>query len=166
MAEAHCECYAFRSAVSAPYNRRNVPGTVFRILPLVLVAACATSGKLEMTREVDGAWVHTFPGDLEATYHAAAAALTADGWTVVRADPIGGSFSAKSPVKEGVVDVWYRLAHVVVEPGVSGGSRVRLGLLKTREYAGGGREPNNDTTISDREDYEAIFLAIRKQLGA
>jgi hypothetical protein len=119
-----------------------------------------------MTREVDGAWVHTFPSDFEATYHAAVAALTADGWTAVRADPIGGSFSAKSPVESGAINVWYRIAHVVVEPGLAGGTRVRLGLVRTREYAGGGREPNNDSTVSDRGDYEAIFLAIKKQLGA
>ncbi len=119
-----------------------------------------------MTREVDGAWVHTFPSDFETTYHAAARALSDEGWTVVRADPIGGSFSAKSPIDRGAVNVWYRIAHVVIEPGLSGGTRVRLGLLRTREYAGGGREPNNDLTVSDRDDYEAIFLAIRRQLGA
>lgn len=118
-----------------------------------------------MTREVDGAWVHTYPGGLEETYHAASAALVAEGWTVVRADPIGGSLSAKSPVKSGAVEVWYRLAHVVIEPGLSGGSRVRLGLLRTREYAGRGREPTNDIVISDREDYEQIFLAIERHLG-
>lgn len=137
-----------------------------RFLPLLLVAACASSGKLEMTREVDGAWVHTFPQDFETTYHAALAALEDQGWTVVRADPIGGSFSAKSPVERGAINYWYRVAHVVVEPGLSGGTRVRLGLLRTREYAGGGREPNNDLTISDRDDYEAIFTAIARQLGA
>ena len=119
-----------------------------------------------MTREVDGAWVHTFPSDFEATYHAAMAALVDDGWTVVRADPIGGSFSAKSPVREGAIDVRYRIAHLVLEPGHAGGTRVRLGIVRTREYAGGGREPNNDLTVSDREDYEIIFLAIRKQVDA
>jgi len=118
-----------------------------------------------MTREVDGAWVHTFPSNLEATFHAAMAALTQGGWTVVRADPIGGSFLAKSPVKESVIDVRYRIAHVVTEPGLAGGTRVRLGLVRTREYAGGGREPNHDLPVSDRDDYEAIFLAIGRQLG-
>jgi hypothetical protein len=137
-----------------------VPG----LLPLLLVAACAGNGRVEMTREVDGAWVHTFDADLEATYHAAMAALASDGWTVVRADAIGGSFSAKSRVASGGGSVWYRLAHVVVEPGHSGGSRVRLGLLRTREHAGGGREPTNDQTISDRADYEAIFLQIGREL--
>lgn len=137
-----------------------------RFLPLLLAAACAANGKVSMTREVDGAWVHTFPSDFETTYHAAVAALVEDGWTVVRADPIGGSFSAKSPVKDAVIDVRYRLAHVVLEPGHAGGTRVRLGLVRTREYAGGGREPNNDLAVSDRGDYEAIFLAIRRQLEA
>jgi hypothetical protein len=93
------------------------------------------------------------------------AAVTGEGWTVVRADPIGGSFSAKSPVEKSAVNVWYRIAHVVVEPGLSGGTRVRLGLVRTREYRGGGREPNNDQTVSDRGDYETIFLAIKRQLG-
>lgn len=136
-----------------------------RRLPLLFAAACASNGKVELTREVDGAWVHTFPNDFETTYHAAAAALSREGWTVVRADPIGGSFSAKSPVKSGAIDVWYRLAHVVVEPGLSGGTRVRLGLLRTREHAGGGREPMNDIAISDRGDYETIFVAVGRQLG-
>ncbi len=136
-----------------------------RWLPLLLAAACASNGKVEMTREVDGAWVHTFPSDFETTYHAAAAAVAQEGWTVVRADPIGGSFSAKSPIESGAINVWYRVAHVVVEPGLSGGTRVRLGLLRAREHAGGGREPMNDIAISDRKDYEAIFLAIRRQLG-
>ncbi|MFI5403879.1 MAG: hypothetical protein ACHQ1G_13155 [Planctomycetota bacterium] len=140
-------------------------GSVLRNLPLLLAAACAANGKVQMTREVDGAWVHTFPSDFEPTYHAALAALSQEGWTVVRADPIGGSFSAKSPIDKGAMNVWYRIAHVVVEPGVSGGTRVRLGLVRTREYAGGGREPNNDLAVSDREDYEAIFLAIRRNLG-
>ncbi|HEX5138205.1 MAG TPA: hypothetical protein VFY93_14610 [Planctomycetota bacterium] len=137
-----------------------------RLLPLVLLAACAAKGKLELTREVDGAWVHSFPdATTEQAYHAGMAALTAKGWNVVRADPLGRSFSAKSPVDKGLVDVWYRLAQVIVEPGVSGGARVRLGLVRTREYAAGGREPNNDRTVSDREDYEEIFLAIRQELA-
>jgi hypothetical protein len=42
---------------------------------------------------------------------------------------------------------------------------VRLGLLRTREYAGGGREPMNDAVVSDRDDYEEIFLAIGRRLG-
>jgi len=143
----------------APYN-----GCV-RLLPLLLLAACAANGKIDLTREVDGAWMHTFPeATTDAAYHAAMAALVAKGWTVVRADPVGGSFSAKSPVAEGVIDVRYRLALVIVEPGMSGGARVRLGLLRTRESGGGGREPNNDRTISDRTDYEEIFLDIAEEL--
>jgi hypothetical protein len=133
---------------------------------LLLAAACAANGRIELTREVDGAWVHTYEAEFEETYHAAVAALTDAGWTVVRADPIGGAFSAKSPVGRGAIDVWYRLAHVVLEPGLHGGTRVRLGLLRTREYAAGGREPMNDAVVSDREDYEAIFLAIRQRLEA
>ena len=39
------------------------------------------------------------------------------------------------------------------------------GLVRTREYAGGGREPNHDLPVSDRDDYEAIFLAIDRQVG-
>ena len=114
---------------------------------------------------MDGAWVHTFPeATAEQAYHAAVASLSAKGWTVVRADPLGASVTAKSPVEEGVIDVWYRLAHVVVEPGLEGGARVRLGLVRTREYKGGGREPNNDRQVSDREDYEEIFLAMQEEL--
>lgn len=144
----------------APYN------DPVRLLPLLLVAACASHGKIELTREVDGAWVHTFPdATTEQAYHAAMATLVGKGWTVVRADPIGRSFSAKSPVTSGAMSVWYRLAHVVVEPGLSGGARVRLGLLRTREYAGGGREPTNDLPVSDRGDYEEIFLGIREDLA-
>ncbi|MCK6459064.1 MAG: hypothetical protein L6Q95_04135 [Planctomycetes bacterium] len=136
-----------------------------RILPLLLVAACAANGRIELTREVDGAWVHTFPGaTAEQAYHAAIASLYAKGWTIVRADPLGASVTAKSPVEEGVIDVRYRLAHVVVEPGLEGGARVRLGLVRTREYAGGGREPNNDRAVSDRDDYEEVFLAIGEEL--
>ncbi len=136
-----------------------------RFIPLLLAVACAASGRIDLTREVDGAWVHTFPeATAEQAYHAAVATLAAKGWTVVRADPLGASVTAKSPVEEGVIDVWYRLAHVVVEPGLEGGARVRLGLVRTREYAGGGREPNNDRTVSDREDYEDLFLAIAEEL--
>jgi hypothetical protein len=136
-----------------------------RLLPLLLVAACAANGRIDLTREVDGAWVHTFPGaTAEQAYHAAIAALTAKGWTVARADALGASVTLKSPVEEGVIDVRYRLAHVVVEPGVDGGARVRLGLVRTREYAGGGREPNNDRQVSDREDYEEILIAIQEEL--
>jgi hypothetical protein len=143
----------------APYNE------CVRLLPLLLLAACATSGKLELTREVDGAWVHTFEdATAEQAYHAAVATLSAKGWTVVRADPLGASVTAKSPVEEGVIDVRYRLAHVVVEPGLEGGARVRLGLIRTREYKGGGREPNNDRQVSDREDYEEIFLAVQEEM--
>jgi hypothetical protein len=147
-------------ARGASYNDR------VRYFPLLLVAACAANGRIELTREVDGAWVHTFEGaTTEQAYHAAMATLSAKGWAVVRADPLGGSVTMKSPVDEGMIDVWYRLAHVVVEPGPSGGARVRLGLVCTREYAGGGREPNNDRTVSDREDYEEIFLAIRQEIA-
>jgi len=136
-----------------------------RLLPLLLLAACAANGKLNLTREVDGAWVYTFPeATTDAAYHAAMATLVGKGWTVVRADPVGRSFSAKSPVAGGVIDVWYRLALVIVESGLSGGARVRLGLLRTRESASGGRQPNNDRTISDRSDYEEIFLAIEEEL--
>jgi hypothetical protein len=132
---------------------------------LLLAAGCAAGHRLELTREVDGAWVHTFEAGFEETYHAAVGALAGDGWIVVRADPIGGSFSAKSPVERGAINVWYSLAHVVLEPGLHGGTRVRLGLLRTREYAGGGREPMNDAVVSDRDDYEEIFLAIGRRLG-
>lgn len=119
-----------------------------------------------MTREVDGAWVHSFhDATPEQAYHAAIATFSGMGWSVVRADPIGGSFSAKSPVKAGAVDVLYRIALVIIEPGLAGGARVRLGLVRTREYAGGGREPTNDLTVTDRTDYEEIFLAIRERLG-
>jgi hypothetical protein len=137
-----------------------------RFLPLLLAAACATNGRIELTREIDGAWVHTFPdATVEQAYHASIATLSAKGWTVARADPLGTSVTLKSPVEKGVLDVWYRLAHFVVEPGLGGGARVRLGLVRTREYKGGGREPNNDRQISDREDYEEIFLALRQELG-
>lgn len=137
-----------------------------RFIPLLLAAACAANGRIDLTREVDGAWVHTFPeATAEQAYHAAMATLSAKGWAVVRADPLGGSVTMKSPVEKGVIDVWYRIAHVVVEPGPGGGARVRLGLVRTREYKGGGREPNNDRTVSDRDDYEEIFLAIREELA-
>lgn len=129
------------------------------------MAACASGGRVELTREVDGAWVHTFGNaTAEQAYHTAIATLSAKGWTVARADPLGLSVTARSPVEEGVLDVRYRLAHVVVEPGLSGGARVRLGLVRTREYAGGGREPNNDRSVSDREDYEEIFLAMEQEM--
>jgi hypothetical protein len=92
---------------------------VRRLLPC-LIAACAATGRVEAIREADGTWVAAFAADVEATYHAAMAALVTDGWKVMRADPIGASLTARSETAG--------LAHVAIEPDGAGGSRVRLGL--------------------------------------
>jgi len=134
----------------------------------LLGAACASSpapaNGIDMTLETDGAWVHSFATDPETAYHAAMRALLDDGYTVVRADPLGGSFNAKSKVEDVGWGLWYQIAHVVVEPGLDGGARVRVGLVKTRETKGGGREPNNDRSVTERADYEKISRAIEKLL--
>jgi len=117
----------------APYN-----GCV-RLLPLLLLAACAANGKIDLTREVDGAWMHTFPeATTDAAYHAAMAALVAKGWTVVRADPVGGSFSAKSPVAEGVIDELRSIegvefAMTIREPPVPDGPARRISMRSSSD---------------------------------
>jgi hypothetical protein len=136
-----------------------------RLVPFVLLAACAT-GAGKATLEVDGAWVRTFPTDRDAAYHAAMAALAEDGYTVVSANPLGGSFVANSEVSKSSLWVSYTFAHVVVEPAPQSGMRIRLSLTRTREPAGAGRRPNNDRAVTDRERYEAIFDRIQRILDA
>ena len=135
-----------------------------RLAPLLLLAACATGGKA--TLEVDGAWVRTFPADREAAFHAAMTALAQEGYTVVTANPLGGSFVANSEVRKSSLWVGYTFAHVVVEPSPQAGTRIRLSLTRTREPAGAGRRPNNDRAVTDRERYEAIFDRIEEIIEA
>ncbi len=137
-----------------------------RLAPLLLLAACASGGKA--TLEHDGAWVRTFPADRDAAYHAAMAALAEEGYTVVSANPLGGSFVANSEVSKSSLWVSYTFARVIVEPAPSpqAGMRIRLSLTRTREPAGAGRRPNNDRAVTDRERYEAIFDRIEKILEA
>ena len=135
-----------------------------RLAPLLLLAACATGGKA--TLEVDGAWVRTFPADREAAFHAAMTALAQEGYTVVTANPLGGSFVANSEVRKSSLWVGYTFAHVVVEPSPQAGMRIRLSLTRTREPAGAGRRPNNDRAVTDRERYEAIFDRIEEIIEA
>jgi len=135
-----------------------------RLAPLLLLAACATTGKA--TLEVDGAWVRTFPTDRDRAYHAAMTALGEKGFTVVSANPLGGSFVANSGVEKSSLWVRYTFAHVVVEPSPQAGMRIRLSLTRTSEPAGAGRRPNNDRAVTDRARYEAIFDAIEKILQA
>ena len=120
-----------------------------------------------MTLETDGAWVRTFPAGRETTYHAAMQALKDGGYAIVGANQIGGSFRARSEVTEVGFGLWYRLAHVVVEPSLEGdGTRVRLGMVTTREAKGVGREPNNDQPVRDLTEYEEIFRKIEEILNA
>lgn len=136
-----------------------------RLAPLLLLAACATSAG-KATLEVDGAWVRTFPTDREAAFHAAMTALAQEGYTVVTANPLGGSFVANSEISKSSLWVKYTFAHVVVEPSPQAGMRIRLSLTRTSEPAGAGRRPNNDRAVTDRARYEAIFDRIEKVLGA
>ena len=132
-----------------------------RLAPLLLLAACASTGKA--TLEVDGAWVRTFQTDRDGAYHAA---MAEQGFTVVSANPLGGSFVANSGVEKSSLWVRYTFAHVVVEPSPQAGMRIRLSLTSTSEPAGAGRRPNNDRAVTDRTRYQAIFDAIEKILGA
>jgi hypothetical protein len=135
-----------------------------RLAPLLLMAACASTGKA--TLEVDGAWVRTFQTDRDGAYHAAMTALAEQGFTVVSANPLGGSFVANSGVEKSSLWVRYTFAHVVVEPSPQAGMRIRLSLTSTSEPAGAGRRPNNDRAVTDRTRYETIFDAIEKILEA
>lgn len=135
-----------------------------RLVPLLLLAACASGGKA--TLEVDGAWVRTFPTDRDRAYHAAMEALGQKGYTVVSANPLGGSFVANSSVRKSGPWVRYTFAHVVVEPSPRTGTRIRLSLTRTSEPAGAGRRPNNDRAVTDRARYEEIFDTIEKILRA
>jgi hypothetical protein len=135
-----------------------------RLAPLLLLAACASTGKA--TLEVDGAWVRTFQTDRDGAYHAAMTALAEQGFTVVSANPLGGSFVANSGVEKSSLWVRYTIARVVVEPSPQAGMRIRLSLTSTSEPAGAGRRPNNDRAVTDRTRYEAVFDAIGKILGA
>jgi hypothetical protein len=136
-----------------------------RLAPLLLLAACASSSG-KATLEVDGAWVRTFPTDREGAFHTAMAALAEEGYTVVTANPLGGSFVANSEIEKSSLWVRYTFAHVVVEPSPQAGMRIRLSLTRTSEPAGAGRRPNNDRAVTDRARYEAIFDAIEKILEA
>lgn len=136
-----------------------------RLASLLLLAACATSAG-KATLEVDGAWVRTFPTDRDAAFHAAMAALAEEGFTVVSANPLSGSFVANSEVSKSSLWVRYTFARVVVEPSPQAGMRIRLSLTRTREPAGGGRRPNNDRAVTNRARYEAIFDRIEKILQA
>jgi hypothetical protein len=135
-----------------------------RLAPLLVLAACASGGRA--TLEVDGAWVRTFPTDRDAAYHAAMTALAEEGYTVVSANPLGGSFVANSEVSKSGPWVSYTFAYVVVEPSPQVGTRIRLSLTRTREPAGAGRRPNNDRAVTDRERYEAVFDRIGEILEA
>ncbi|MHC4548272.1 MAG: hypothetical protein ACYTEZ_05790 [Planctomycetota bacterium] len=138
-------------------------------LGLVLAAACASPGG-KATLEVDGAWARTFATDRDAAFHMAMRVLMDRGYTIIRANPMGGSFTAKSAVSRTVAlypqDLSYTLAHVVVEPSPADGMRIRLSLTRTREPSGGGRRPNNDHPVRDRARYEQIFDEIERALGA
>lgn len=135
-----------------------------RLAPLLVLAACASTGKA--TLEVDGALVRTFQTDRDGAYHAAMTALAQQGFTVVSANPLGGSFVANSGVEKSSLWVRYTFARVVVEPSPQAGMRIRLSLTSTSEPAGAGRRPNNDRAVTDRTRYEAIFDAIEKILEA
>jgi hypothetical protein len=141
------------------------------VLILALVAACKGTSSGLASREIDGSWARTFSSDRDSVYHAAMRVLMEDGYTVERANPLGGSFVAKSPVTERDMPLVpsrysYTLAHVVVEPAMEAGTRIRLSLWHTRESAGSGREPYNDKQVEEREIYEALLDRIAGRLGA
>lgn len=135
-----------------------------RVLALVpLVLGCASSGG-SATLENDGSWVRSFAADREALYHAALGVLLEEGWEVERANPLGGSISARSPIRESGLVVRYTIVRVDVE-SLDERTRVRIGLTTTHEPRGAGRRPNNDRPVRDREDYEALFDKIARALG-
>lgn len=133
---------------------------------LLLPLACASNdGRSDMTVETDGAWVRAFATDRETAYHAALAVLRDRGWTFHATNPLGGSFTAKSPVRSIAGAVSYRLAHVVVESRSRTDVRIRIGMVRTYEPSGGGRRPNNDRPVRDRDDYAALFDEIAAEIA-
>lgn len=129
---------------------------------LVVFAACAAAPG-RATREADGSWVRGFRTDRDTAYHAALWVLLDRGYSVEKASPLGGSFTAKSEIDVGGLGLTYTLARVEVE---SHGDRcrIRLLLVDTREPAGGGRKPNNDRQVGDPARYEELFDAIEEVL--
>ena len=140
-------------------------GRMKRAMLAVVLAACASGGGGEATTEIDGSWVRSFAADRDAAYHAALGVFTAEGYVLHSANPLAGTFTAKSPAGEtaGVVD--YRLAHVVVESLRRDLVRIRIGIVRTREPSGAGRRPNNDRPVRDRAVYEALFDRIGSELA-
>jgi hypothetical protein len=143
-----------------------------RLALLALVCAgCASAARHpgKMSRENDGAWVCTFDADRDAAYHAAVGVLADKGYTMIRANPMAGSFTAKSKVKTRVVPMFgnllrYQLARVDLESAPEGGTRVRLLIVKTREPEGAGRRPNNDRAIDNEALYDDVFTRLARKL--
>ena len=140
-----------------------------RFLPLLFLTAACASGSGAAALEVDGGWVRTFPTDRDRAYHAALAVLGEEGYTIERANPLGGSITAQSPVQSAFVPLYGRMlrytrARVDLDAGLDEGTRVRLVLVRTHEPAGAGRRPNNDRTVTERAPYEALLDKIGRAI--
>ena len=79
---------------------------------------------------------------------AAIAALAEDGYTVVSANPLGGSFVANSEVSKSGFWVRYTFAHVVVEPSPQAGMRIRLALTRAISEMRNGEVKDDTETVN------------------
>jgi len=137
------------------------------LVPVLLAAACASTKAPEgrITRETDGAWVRTYPSDRDTVYHTAVRVLAGRGYTLTRANPMAGSFTAKSKPEPGFGGaLYYRMARVDIESAPGGGVRVRLLVTKTHEPQGAGRRPNNDRAETDEALYNDLLTRIARAL--
>jgi hypothetical protein len=138
------------------------------MVPVLLAAACASTQSPEgrITRESDGAWVRTYRSDRDTVYHTAVGVLRDEGYNLTRANPMAGSFSAKSEVTQGLGGLHYRMARVDIESAPGGGVRLRLLITRTHEPEGAGRRPNNDRPETDEALYDDLLTRIARALEA
>ncbi len=125
-----------------------------------LLAGCASHSR-PASIETDGAWVRRYAASRDDVYHAAMAAFTARGWSIEHANPLSGSFQAKSAVMTTSVPFFgkllrYTLARIDIE-GEAGGTRLRLKMIRTREPEGAGRRPNNDRVVEDEALHNTLL---------
>ena len=142
---------------------------MLRILPIflfVFVVACGTTTQ-QSTLDHDGARVKTFRADVDRTFKTIVDVLLKENYQITRADELGQSISANSPVKTGAIGsrLDYTIARFDLESMVAGITNVRLGLTKTWEFSGDGRTPNNDRLVGAESKYEHFFELIEKALA-
>jgi hypothetical protein len=140
-----------------------------RTLPVLLalfVVSCGTTTQ-QSTLDHDGARVRTFRADVDTTFKAIVDVLLKENYQITRADELGQSISANSPVKTGAIGsrLDYTIARFDLESMVSGITNVRLGLTKTWEISGHGRTPNNDRLVGSESKYEYFFERIEQKLA-